>query len=342
MTLKMQQRSVVRYYCLLGKTNRQICAKLAKGYGREALHERAVERWAARFRDGQETVEDNDRPGRPPKSDFAKALVQFLEKQPHSSTREISKALCAPRTTIRRVLASLGLHFFAPRWIPNRLSDDQKADRVALSQEMLEILEPTSSNKWRYVITEDESWIYRDNNIRGMWAHDRDEIPRSVRHSVCSKKTMISVYFSRYGFESIEYVRQGQNYNSEFFADFVLTNLEYKLAIRRPKLRAKNVYLHVDNARPHTAKRSIARIEELHFKRLPHPPYSPDIAPCDFYLFGYLKEKLHGRTFFSDDEVISAVERVLKEIPIEVLCSVMEDWTRRLNQVIELAGDYLP
>jgi hypothetical protein len=73
---------------------------------------------------------------------------------------------------------------------------------------------------------------------------------------------MISVYFSPHGFESIEYVRQGQNHNSEFFADFVLTNLEYKLAIRRPKLRAKNVYLHFDNTRPHTAKRSIARIEE--------------------------------------------------------------------------------
>jgi transposase len=116
--LKIQQRSVIRYYCLRGKTTSQISASLAKGYGRVALRMRAVENWAARFRDGQETVEDDDRAGRPPKTDFGKAVLQFLETQPHSSSREINKALCSPGTTVLRVLANLGLHFFAPRWTP--------------------------------------------------------------------------------------------------------------------------------------------------------------------------------------------------------------------------------
>jgi hypothetical protein len=58
----------------------------------------------------------------------------------------------------------------------------------------------------------------------------------------------------------------------------------------------------------------------LHFLRdmevrfwMGHPPYSPDLAPSDFYMFGTMKEALKRR--FSSDEVISAVENWLKTQP---------------------------
>ncbi|GBM41140.1 hypothetical protein AVEN_21086-1 [Araneus ventricosus] len=38
-----------------------------------------------------------------------------------------------------------------------------------------------------------------------------------------------------------------------------------------------------------------------------HPPYSPDLAPCDFHVFGKLKEHLGGRQFSNDDQVQTAV-----------------------------------
>jgi hypothetical protein len=44
--------------------------------------------------------------------------------------------------------------------------------------------------------------------------------------------------------------------------------------------------LHMDNTRPHTSKRNLARMEELPIKRIAHPPFSHDIAPSDFFLFG--------------------------------------------------------
>ena len=40
---------------------------------------------------------------------------------------------------------------------------------------------------------------------------------------------------------------------------------------------------------------------------MPHPPYSPDLAPSDFHLFGPLKEFLGGQHFTADDEVKQAV-----------------------------------
>jgi hypothetical protein len=52
---------------------------------------------------------------------------------------------------------------------------------------------------------------------------------------------------------------------------------------------------------------SIERIEELGFILVPQPPYSPDLTPCDFFLFGYLKQHLEGKYFTSEDQVIAAV-----------------------------------
>jgi hypothetical protein len=42
---------------------------------------------------------------------------------------------------------------------------------------------------------------------------------------------------------------------------------------------------------------SIGKIEELGFTLMPQPPYSPDLAPCDFFLFSYLKQHLEGKHF---------------------------------------------
>jgi hypothetical protein len=146
MTLLFQQRSVIRYYCLHGKTNAQIVTKLEQGYHQDALHPRAVEKWAARFRPGRETVEDDERPGRPQQNDLGDAVLRFLEKQPHSSSREISKTLCSPRMTIPGVLDDPGLHFFATRWISHRMSDAQKADRLELSRHLLEMMQGSARN----------------------------------------------------------------------------------------------------------------------------------------------------------------------------------------------------
>jgi histone-lysine N-methyltransferase SETMAR len=50
----------------------------------------------------------------------------------------------------------------------------------------------------------------------------------------------------------------------------------------------------MDNARPHTAHLTQDFLADGPFEVLPHPPYSPDVAPSDFYLFGTMKSKLKG------------------------------------------------
>ena len=67
----------------------------------------------------------------------------------------------------------------------------------------------------------------------------------------------------------------------------------------------KNVLLLHDRACLHYSAAINEAIRQLTFKLLPHPPYSPDLAPVDYHMFGPLKEALHGRSA-SDDEEHSA------------------------------------
>jgi hypothetical protein len=116
-----------------------------------------------------------------------------------------------------------------------------------------------------------------------MWAQDRDELPPNVKRTISSNKTMVSAYFSRCGFASVEFLPMGQKGNSQFFTETILSSIENKLAECRPKLRTTATHIHVGNAKPHTSKMSIEKIEALGFILVHRPLYSPDLArPTSF------------------------------------------------------------
>jgi hypothetical protein len=52
-------------------------------------------------------------------------------------------------------------------------------------------------------------------------------------------------------------------------------------------------------------------MEQNAMKRAPHPPYSPNLAPSDFYLFGHVKHCLSGSAFADADSFLQAVSDIL-------------------------------
>ena len=62
---------------------------------------------------------------------------------------------------------------------------------------------------------------------------------------------------------------------------------------------------HQDNTLSHTSAVAMAKIHELRFELLDHPPYSPDLAPSDFFLFPHLKIALGRKRFSSNQDAIT-------------------------------------
>ncbi|KFD47946.1 hypothetical protein M513_11179 [Trichuris suis] len=76
---------------------------------------------------------------------------------------------------------------------------------------------------------------------------------------------------------------------------------------RRGKLSRKVLPPH-DNAPAQRAKVSLAAIQECGFTQIDHPPYSPDLVPSAYFLFGNLKQHLRGTIFRNEKELQLAVE----------------------------------
>jgi histone-lysine N-methyltransferase SETMAR len=116
-----------------------------------------------------------------------------------------------------------------------------------------------------------------------------------------------------------------------------------KPAIRskRRGLLLKTVLLHDDNARPHAAAATIETIQKLNFELLPHPPYSPDLAPSDYHLFGSLKKALQGRQLGSDEEVKQTVHTWLCDQPKTFFSDGIKKLVEHCIKCVDKQGDYI-
>jgi hypothetical protein len=72
-----------------------------------------------------------------------------------------------------------------------------------------------------------------------------------------------------------------------------------------------------------------------------HPPYSPDLAPSDYHLFGPPKEALRGCRFTSDQEVKEAVHAWLAAQPKTFFFEGIRKLVQRWTKCVEKQGDYV-
>jgi hypothetical protein len=73
---------------------------------------------------------------------------------------------------------------------------------------------------------------------------------------------------------------------------------------------------------------------------IPHPPYSPDLAPCDFVLFPRLKSTLKGKRFQDIVEIQLNTTPQLQAIPKQAYQTCIEKWKDRWNCCIQSGGSY--
>jgi transposase len=114
---------------------------------------------------------------------------------------------------------------------------------------------------------------------------------------------MLIVFFDIQEIVHHGFVPEGQTVNAEFYCN-VLSRLREDIQRKRPVLwYAGNWLLHDDNAPSHRALVTREFLAHKGIITLPHPPYSQDLAPCDFFLFLKMKLQLKGRHFDRVEEI---------------------------------------
>jgi transposase len=138
----------------------------------------------------------------------------------------------------------------------------------------------------------------------------------------------------------LDFLPKGTKFNQDYFIDTVLPNLysEKRRIVRRKGL--PSFFVHMDNSMCHNGAKIIEKLEKRHIARAPRLAYSPDLSPCDFWLFGILKQKMKERVFRSEEQILTAITESWNELTFEDIQGVFHNWMEHLILVIANCGEY--
>jgi transposase len=152
---------------------------------------------------------------------------------------------------------------------------------------------------------------------------------------------MLTLFWDERGVILEHYTPRGNTITSASYSNMLKNHLRPAIRSKRRGLLATVVILQHDNARPHTARATVATITDLHFDTLPHPPYSSDVAPSDYHMFGPLKKAMGGKKFRYDEEVHQAVHEWLRTRLQEFFSRRIRALPVRWRKCVERQGDYV-
>ena len=107
-------------------------------------------------------------------------------------------------------------------------------------------------------------------------------------------------------------------------------------------MNKNNVIFHHDNARPHVIAKSVTKkLSEFNWEILPHPPYSPDIAPSDYHLFRALQHFLVDKKFENIDILKNSLKNYFKEKQENFYRDGTMALPDKWEEVVQREGDYI-
>ncbi|XP_022822885.1 histone-lysine N-methyltransferase SETMAR-like [Spodoptera litura] len=345
---KSEFRVLIKHYFLRKKSITQTKAKLDKYYGDSAPSISMVKKWFTEFRCGRTSTEDAKRSGRPVEvstSETAEKIHDMVLADRRLKVREIVEAIGISHGSVVSILNDhLGMRKLSARWVPRLLTIDDKRKRVTISQKCLALFNRNINEFLRRFVTVDETWIHHNTpetkQQSKQWVSRGESAPKKAKVGLSANKVMATVFWDARGIIHIDYLQKGKTINGEYYSN-LLGRFDEALKEKRPHLAKKKVLFHQDNARVHTCAVSMGKIDELGYELLPHPAYSPDLAPCDYFLFPNLKKWLGGKRFASNDEVISQTNAYFKDLDKTYFSEGIKKLEKRWAKCIELKGDYV-
>jgi hypothetical protein len=103
----------------------------------------------------------------------------------------------------------------------------------------------------------------------------------------------------------------------------------------------EKIIFHQDNAPSHESLLEMGKLRDLHYELSENPPYFPDLAPSDFFLFPKLKLFLVGQRFSSNQEAIAAVGGYFADLTKNDYRDGIMALQHRWNKCISLKEDYV-
>lgn len=345
---KIEYRAIIKFLTKEGQTPTQIYERLCAVYQDSAPSKATVANWAREYQRGRESLEDDPRPGAPPTAindENIAAVEKLVMEDRRISIAAIAEVTGISSTSVHRILHdSLNMNKVSTKWIPRILTLDMKESRVTCATEMLGLCDENSTDFFPRIVTGDESWIHHydpESQAEAReWKHPDSPTPKRPHLSPSPGKILMTVFWDEKGVLLLDFLPHKQTITGLYYSQLIARLRASVKDKRRGKLSQGVLLLH-DNAPVHKSGVAQRAIRDSGFEELNHPPYSPDLAPSDYYLFSHLKKDLRGKRFESDEELVQVVTEWF-DAKVETFYKTgIESLRDRWLRVIALHGEYI-
>ena len=316
---RKKQRVVIEFLLSKGETAQNISKRLKQVYGDGVIDYSTVTRWVKRINDGQKEPAESDLCDRPksgrPSSVHSSANIDqadaLIKKNRRITINELAEPLGISAGSAVKITDTLGYSKVRARLVPRQLTEAHKQSRLEACFELLEYCHSDKTFLQR-IVTGDETMVHHfepeSKRASMKWRHPTSPRSKKFKSQQSAGKVMVTVFWDSVGVILIDFMSKGATINSDVYID-TLKKLKARIRRVRSALKMSKILLQHDNARPYTSLKTLEVINSFGWTTISHPPYSPDLAPSDFHLFGPLKESLRGQHFFSDEEVKTAIRK---------------------------------
>ncbi|XP_042903759.1 uncharacterized protein [Parasteatoda tepidariorum] len=202
-------------------------------------------------------------------------------------------------------------------------------------------------DRWRKFITTDEARIYlSDTNAKSKVQYlSRGQNRRDLTPSTTvphPKGVMFWMGISAHVVTKRRFVKPGAKINSEYYIQKIL-----KPFLKDDYCRLHpngDAVFHQDSAPSHAYKvtQKFLTDQQVQFLRAEQwIPNSPDAAPCDYFLWGNVKNKLNKRRISKLRGLQRAIREEMKKIPQEIILGALKAWPKGCRQIYYVGGRHI-
>ena len=171
-----------------------------------------------------------------------------------------------------------------------------------------------------------------------VWLAEDEPRPEALKTGFPPRKRMFTVFFNTRGPVVVDITPDKATVTTTYYTTSVVPNvLLHNQSTARTRRRSR-IQLHHDNAAPHKARITQTYLDDNGIRLMEHPPQSPDLASCDFWLFPKFKSALAGKPFSRTQDLAKAVHSDMRAIPDSEYRECFQKWRMRMQRCIEVEG----
>ena len=345
---KVKYRAVIRYLYLKRKTGQEIHCELINVYGSSAPSYAQVKFWVEEFKRGRTSLEDENKSGRPSDAtdeEMCNKVRDLMYSDRRIKVEEIANALHISHGSVSTLLHDrLGMRKQTAHWVPKSFSDEQMATRASVCSTLLKRFSSKEDDFLSRLVTVDETWVHyyeQENKAQNrQWVRPGFPRPKKFKTQPSAGKVMANVFWNAQGVIMLDFLAKKSTITGAYYAN-LLDQLRTAIREKRRDKLSKEILLQQDNARVHTCKIAMDAVKRNGYELIPHPAYSPDLAPSNYFLFPNLKKDFRGRHFRSNEVVVAAVEEWVRDKGPGFFSSGLIALEHRWSKCIILEGSYI-